>query len=285
MLRKTWLLDRPLAMLALTLAVFACGKDTASTAPITPPPPPPPPPAVNVLLKDIVIPLLPSPYYHFEYDTTGRISAVSFASGLTMYDVTYDGNRIAEFHNNIFVNHDRLVYSYDDAGRVGMIRYVDSEGITFTNVFFSYEGQRLTGVARDRRVEGGFIVDKTMSFTYYSDGNLKDLTEHRPPVAGVQEEATFVTHFEQYDAGTNVDAFGLLHDEFFDHLVFLPGVLLQKGNPGRETRTGDGQNYTVDYTYAYDDRHRPLSKNGDLVLLNGTDAGKHFQTTSLFTYY
>lgn len=283
MLRKTELLNRPLAVLALTLAMFACGQDAMITPPITPPPPPPPP--ANVLLKDIVIPLLPSPYYHFEYDTTGRVKAVSFASGLTMYDVTYDGNRIAELRNNILVNHDRLVYSYDDAGRVGMIHYVDSQGITFTNINFSYEGQRLTNVERDRRVEGGFVVDKTMSLSYYSDGNLMDLSEHRPPIAGVQDETTSVTHFEQYDTGTNVDAFGLLHDEFFDHLVFLPGVQLQKGNPRRETRTGAGQNYAVDYTYAYDGHNRPLSKNGDLVILNGADAGKRVQTTSIFTYY
>lgn len=299
--RKTWLLDRPLAMplligqrfvrrsslLAVTLAVFGCGRDTMATAPTTtpPPPPPPPPPAANVFLKDIVIPLLPSPYYHFEYDTTGRVTAVSFASGLTMYDVTYDGDRIAELRNNIIVNHDRLVYSYDDAGRVGLIRYVDSQGVTFTRVVFSYDGQQLTRVERNRRLDDGFIIDKTTSFSYHPDGNLRDLTEHRPPIAGLQEEATSITHFEQYDTGTNVDAFGLLHDEFFDHLVFLPGVQLQKGNPRRETRTGDGTNYTVDYTYAYDNRNRPLSKNGDLVILNGADTGRRFQTTSVFSYY
>src|SRR5262245_43131846 len=199
MLRKTWLLNRPLAILALTLSVFACGGDTMITPPITPPPPPPPP--TNVLLKDIVIPVLPSPYYHFEYDTTGRVKTVSFASGLTMYDVTYDGNRIAELQNNILVNHDRLVYSYDDAGRVSMIRYVDSQGITFTRVFLSYEGQRLVEVERDRRVEGGFIIDKTVSLSYHPDGNLMDLTEHRPPITGVQDGTTSVTHFEQYDTG------------------------------------------------------------------------------------
>jgi hypothetical protein len=267
-------------MLALVAGAFGCGNDTMIEPPTTPPPPPPP-----VLLKDIVITLLPAPYYHFEYDTTGQVRAVSFASDFTKYDVQYNGNRIAELQNNILVNHDRLVYSYDDAGRVDMIHYVDSQGAIFTNVFFVYDGQRLTGLERDRRVEGGYIIDKTMSFAYYPDGNLMDLTEHHPPITGVQDEATFVTHFEQYDSGTNVDSFGLLHDEFFDHLVFLPGVQLQTGNPRREKRTGDGANYTVDYTYAYDGRNRPLSKNGDLVLLNGADAGRHFQTTSTFTYY
>src|SRR5262245_28311246 len=227
---------RTTALFAVILVAAACGRDTMVTAP-------PPPPPAKALLKDIVIPLLPSPYYHFDYDTTGRIRAVSFASGFTMYDVTYAGNRIAELRNNILVNHDRLVYTYDDSGRVAMIRYIDSQEVTFTTVFFTYNGQQLTGLERDKRVEGGFIIDKTMSFAYYADGNLKDLTEHRPPITGVQDEATYVTHYEQYDTGINVDAFGLLHDDFFDHLVFLPGVQLQKGNPRQEIRSGDGTNY------------------------------------------
>src|SRR5262249_23015332 len=162
---------------------------------------------------------------------------------------------------NIIVNHDRLVYAYDDSGRVAMVRYVDPQGNTFTNVRLSYTGRRLTGLQRDRRVEGGFIVDKTISLSYHADGNLEAITEHLPPIDGIQNDATFVTRFEEYDTGMNVDGFSLLHDEFFDHLVWLPGVRLQKSNPRKETRTGDGLNYAVEYTYSYDDRNRPRSKD------------------------
>jgi hypothetical protein len=256
-----------------------------SDAMLSPPPPPPPPPPPTVLLKDIVIPTLPSPYYHFEYDATGRIAVASFASGLTNYDVTYDGGRIAELRNNILVNHDRLVYVYDDAGRVSLVREVDETGVTFTLVVLSYDGQRLIGLERDRRAQGGFVIDKTMSMTYDADGNLQDLTEHRPAVTGLQDEETSVVHFEQYDAGINVDGFGLIHDDFFDHLVLLPGVQLQKTNPRRETRTGDGLNYVVDYTYTYDNQNRPLSKIGALTITNGADAGRQVQTNSAFSYY
>jgi hypothetical protein len=94
-----------------------------------------------------------------------------------------------------------------------------------------------------------------------------------------------VDHFEQYDNGINIDGFSLLHTEFFDHLILLPGVQLQKGNPARVTRTGDGLNFQVDYAYTYDDRDRPLAKRGDLILLNGPDAGRRFQLQSVFTYY
>src|SRR6266513_2124782 len=205
-----------------------CSDVMVSSEPPSPPPPPPPPAAV--LLKDIVIARLPAPYYHFEYDSGGRIAVVSFASGLTNYNVTYAGGRIAELQNNIIVNHDRLVYAYDGAGRVAGVRYVDANGATFTVVVFSYDGQKLIGVERDRRVVGGFIIDKTMSMTYDSTGNLRDLTEHRPAIAGLQNEETSVVHFEQYDSGINVDGFGLIHDDFFDHLILLPGVELQESS-------------------------------------------------------
>jgi hypothetical protein len=77
----------------------------------------------------------------------------------------------------------------------------------------------------------------------------------------------------------------LIHEEFFDHKVLLSGVQLQKGNPARQTHTGDGVNYSVSFSYTYDDRNRPLTKTGALTFLNGSDAGKTFQTSSTFSYF
>jgi hypothetical protein len=62
-------------------------------------------------------------------------------------------------------------------------------------------------------------------------------------------------------------------------------VRLQKGNPAKHSRTGDGLHFRVDYRYTYDDRNRPLTKTGELTLLNGPDAGLRFQTNSVFSYY
>ncbi len=128
-------------------------------------------------------------------------------------------------------------------------------------------------------------VRRTMSLSYGTDGNLSDLTEHYTAIPGVQTEATFTDHYEQYDTGINVDGFGLLHDEFFDHLVLLPQVQLQRNNPARVTRSGDGLNYRVEYSYMYDDKNRPLAKAGDIALLNGPSAGQHIASNSAFTYY
>ena len=269
------------ALLVMVLA--AAAACTGYEGPVDPAPPVPPGP--TVFLKDIVIDHLPSPFYHFEYDTDGRVSAASFASGLRVYDVTYDRGRIKEMRNNVIVNHDELIYVYDDAGRVSGIRYRDPTGVTFTLVIFSYDGEKLIGVERDQRVDGGFIIDKTMSLSYDADGNLVTITEHRPAIDGQQTETTTIDRFENYDAKINVDGFSLIHDDFFDHLVLLPGVQLQKGNPRRVTRTGDGLTFTVDYTYTYDDSNRPLTKTGDVRIANGPDAGRHVPTSSVFTYY
>jgi hypothetical protein len=271
------------ALVAAVLATaVACGSDSGTG--VTDPGTTTPPPAA-VLLKDIVIDRLPSPFYHFDYDPAGTVTGVSYASELISYDVSYLGTRIKEMQTRALGNRVRLVYLYDEVGRVSAIRYVDATGVTFTVLFYTYDGAQLTGVERDRRVEGGFIIDKTIGLTYYPDGNLQDLTEHRPAIDGVQDETTGVTHFENYDKGLNVDGFGLIHDDFFDHFVLLPAVKLQKNNPGRETRSGDGIHYTVDYTYAYDGAGRPSSKLGALTITNGTDAGQKVQTSSVFSYY
>jgi hypothetical protein len=268
-----------LAISAL-FAVTGCSGDAASTAPL-----PPIPPIPSVGLKDIVASSLPSPYYHFEYDQTGRISTVSFASGLTNYDLKYVGGRLSEMQNNIVVNHDRLTYAYDGANRVREVDYLDANGVVFTRVHFAYDGAKLATTERERRTATGFVVDKDVSFSYDADDNLFERTEHLLPIAGVQDDATFVDRYEQYDKGINVDGFDLLHDEFFDHLILLPGVQLQKGNPRKETRSGDGLNFTVTYAYFYDDKGRPVTKTGDGSILNGPNAGQRFQANSVFSYY
>jgi hypothetical protein len=156
------------------------------------------PPAV--LLRDVVIPNLPSPYYHFEYDATGRVTAASFASGFTMYQVIYQGDRISELRNNTLGNQDRLEYTYDGAGRVTRINYVRPNDSVFTRLALTYAGEKLASLERQRLLSGTFVVDKTMAFSYYPDGNLEELTEHHPAIGGMQPEATTLDRFEQYDA-------------------------------------------------------------------------------------
>jgi len=186
--------------------------------------------------------------------------------------------------NNILVNKDRLQYFYDNAGRVSAIRYADSTGLVYTRINLTYDGPKLVKLERERKAGADFIVDKTITMSYHPDGNLLDLTVHYAASVG-QNEITFTDRYEQYDNKINAEGFSLLHDEFFDHFVFLPQVQLQKNNPGKVTRTGDGNNFKVDYTYNYNDRNAPLTRSGDFVFTSGPSTGQEIPLSSTYTYY
>ena len=272
------------SLIALVVsAAVACSADITTGTAV------PPQPTPTVLLKEINVGNLPSPFYQFSYDAAGRVVTASFA-GLRFYEVSYDGNRIAQLANNGPGNHDRVVYLYDEAGRVASVGYVDSSGVTIGHVFFTYDRQQLASLVRDTRAAVGFVVDKEMSFTYDDNGNLLELDQHRPAISDGQEEVTQIFRFEDYDNRINADAFTLIHNDFFDHLVLLPGVQLQKGNARHltiATRADDGPFLTLDviYTYAYDGVGRPVAKSGDVTILNGPNAGERSQISSFFSYY
>ena len=272
-----------LRIVAFALLIVSCKKDPA-TNPHTPPPPAA---TQKVLLKDITIPHLPSPYYHFEYNSDSTVSKANFASGYTNYDVVYSGNKIAEMRNNIIVNHDTLRYLYNNAGKVSVITFINDANVLYRHVFFAYNGDQVKEIEWDHK-EGnvGFLIDRTLTFTYYTDGNVKTIAERRPAQAG-SPELNDTTLFEQYDDKVNVEDFSLIHDGIHDHLFLLQGFRLQKNNPGKETfSAGAGQTaYTVNYTYTYKGDNTPISKTGDLLFTDGSDKGKRFQTNAAYTYY
>lgn len=240
----------------------------------------------HIVLKDITIPNLPSPYYHFEYNADSLVTKADFASDFTVYDVLYNGNKIREMRNNILVNHDTLRYVYDNPGKLVMIGFINDANVMYRHVFFAYNGDQIREIQWDHK-EGnvGFLIDRTLSFTFYADGNVKTITERRPPIAGADESVSVKT-FEQYDDKINIDDFSLIHDGFHDHLFLLQGFRLQKNNPKKEMLSVNGTDlYTVDYTYTYNTDNTPSNKAGNLLYLSGQYAGQRFQTNSFYTYY
>jgi hypothetical protein len=267
-------------LLTTAMVLFSCNnkKDVAMPA-VTPSS------VSTVLLKDIVEARLPSPYYHFEYDETGKVSFASFASDLTRYNIVYRNQRISEMRNNTIVNKDRLHYVYDETGRVTVVRYIDSADVVFTKLKLTYDEHHLIKLTRMQKSGTKFVIDKITTFSYQTDGNLSEVTYHYLPFEG-QTETTFTDKFENYDNKVNVDGFSVLHNDFFDHLVLLPDVHLQLNNPQKETRSGDGLNYVVNYTYTYNDKNAPLTKKGQLTITsNGSDKGDVISTSTTFSYY
>jgi hypothetical protein len=271
-----------LIFLTLPLVLICCKKEN------TPSPSQEPPfnPGKAVLLKDIVIPNLPSPYYHFQYNMDGNPNSVSFASGLYTYAIVYSGTRINEMQSNSALNKFTLQYTFDSSGKVSRIGYFNATGVIYRRISFAYDGEKLSKAEREVNPGSGFITEKTMRFLYRSDGNLLELITHHAsiPAAG-QTETTYSDRFEEYDNKMDTDGFSLLHEEFFDHVLLLPGVQFRKNNPLKIIHTGDGVNYKVDYTYTYNNKDAPLSRTGTLLWLNGADSGKQANVSAFYSYY
>jgi hypothetical protein len=271
-----------LLLLMMGAMLFSCRKDKGAID--QPLPGPQDPPEPTIFLKEIVIPNLPSPYYHFEYNPAGKTIVSSFASDLFRFDIIYNGNKIQEMRNNLAFGSDTLRYFYDNAGRVTAVNDIDPTGRLYIKFLFTYEGQQLVKLERWRLLGNTFVLNKTMTLSYYADGNLREIVDHRPSVNG-QVESTGIDRFEDYDDKINVDGFSLIHNDFFDQVILLPGVTIQKNNPRKEIFTGDGANYVVEYTYLYNDNKAPLTKTGNGTFTTGTNAGTSFETQSMFSYY
>lgn len=271
-----------LQTLTFTLVLFSCNKENNS-----PNTPPPTEPVSKVLLKDITIPHLPSPYYHFEYNPDSTVSKVDFASGYNVYNVFFAGGRIGEMRNNIPVNQDTLRYIYDNAGKLAGITFINKGNIIYRHVFFTYEGNQIKQIDWDHRLgDGSFVTDRTLTFAFFPDGNVKTMNEHRPALSN-PSEYNAITEFEQYDNKVNVEEFSLIHDGIHDHVFLFQGFHLQKNNPGKETFSGGDSliSFTVNYSYTYNSDLTPSSKTGQLQYTAGPDAGKTFQTNATYTYY
>jgi len=247
---------------------------------------PPHVPTRHILLKDIIVPNIPSPHYHFEYNTDSLVTHVDFESEYTRYDVLYSNGRISEMRNNIFINHDTLRYSYDNAGKLTLIKFINDANIVYRHAFFTYNGNLIKEVKWDRKqADGSFFTDRILSFSFYADGNVKTITDHQPAVPGVDDYISVKT-FEHYDDKVNVDDFSLVHLGIHDHLFLLQGFRLQKNNPRKEMLSVNGTDfYTIDYTYTYNNDNTPSNKAGSLLYLNGQYAGQRFQTNTFYTYY
>ena len=263
-------------IMMISLLIISCKKDPVSPAPLQ---------EKKVLLKDIIIPHLPSPFYHFDYRADSMVAQVSFAAGLTTYDVVYNGSKVTGMRTVGVGSQDTLRYIFDNTGKVGAIVFINNAGITMRHAFITYQGQKISEIEWDHK-EGnaGYLIDRKLNFTYYADGNVREIREHRPAFGG-QEELNYVTLYEEYDDKRNVDDFMLLHDGFHDHLFLLSGTRTQLNNPRRETRSGNGVNYTVNYTYIYKADGTPLSKAGNLLFTSGPQTGQTFQTTVTYDYY
>ena len=265
-------------ILVVFVSIISCNKEK----PIVPGTPTD---RVEIQLETINWRHLPAPYYFFEYTDSGFITNVSYSSFSLSYDVYYANNRIRETKSLFGAHKDRIQYTYDQ-NLVTVIKYINEDGIIYKRCFLTYNSSRqIIRIEWEQKIENmGFASHRTVDFNYHPDGNLAELRDERHAIPGIQTATLIVDHFENYDQKKNVDGFSLLHRSD-EHLLLLPNVVLQKNNPGKNIRTGDGLHYEISYTYQYNSSNLPVSKKGDMLFKNGPNAGTRFESNVDFTYY
>ncbi len=267
-----------LLFIAYSAVLFtSCRKD-----PDTIPPVPNPPPAVK--LKEINHDKLPSPYYFFDYDASNQVKTISFESGLLNYQVTHANNRLSVLQNNTAVNKTRLEYRYTD-GKVTSVAIFDNNGVQKQRCFLDYSGDQLIRIDWELRRQGmGYVQQRSIELSYYPDGNLRELNHVRNEIENVQTALQWKDSFSNYDNKTGVEGFTQIHPEE-EELIYLPGVVIQKNNPGKIVRNGQAVNYEITFTYTYDEAGRPVNKKGDFLITSGPNQGIRSELHTFFTYY
>ncbi|HEV8508505.1 MAG TPA: hypothetical protein VGQ53_24085 [Chitinophagaceae bacterium] len=266
------------AILIITTTIVACHKDPVI-------PPEPPIAAAGLKVKDISERNLPSPYYHFEYDDSGKITLLNYQSGLRIFEIKYNGENIVSMENRVGpVGDIKLEYVYVNGEFVG-IKVKNRNGEVVENCIVSYNSSHQLQEIEWDISDGstGFLIEQTLTYSYYPDGNVMEVVTHNYPIAP-QTEAIYTDRFENYDDHVNADGFSLANNSTHEPIL-LPGTKIQLNNPRRIIRTGDGINFEINFTYTYDSKGRPTVKTGDVLSTNGSNAGQHFQSQSTFSYY
>ena len=271
-----------LLLVFILSALFSChkGKDYPSETPANPHS------FVALKLKDIDIASLPSPYYHFEYSGDKHISSFNFSNGL-IYDITYTGDDLTLMKNNTAgTSKDSVKYNYTD-NKLTRVTVTADVGVTYRRAFLTYypSGQ-LQKLEWELKLDNEpFAKEQSFTFTYYPDGNVKEILQQYFAV-GPLSEATFTDKYENYDDKINVDGFTLVEPSRLKLPILIPGITLQVNNVGRIVRIGGAAvTYEVNYTYTYDGTGRPLMKTGDFVNTSGPDIGQHYELQTTYSYY
>ena len=239
--------------------------------------------ARNILLKNVNIERLPSPYFTFQYDNSGFITDIDFASGFISWKVQYKNNRVIRMIDKFG---DSLNYSYDK-NQVSSIHHVKSlNGDTTWNYEFTYFNSELLKEIRWWAFPAGgsdSVLSRKVSFQYNDDNNLVEYDDF-----GLDNDSNLVVvarvKFTGYDNGKNVDDFYLVKN-FLEDFLFLPQVKLQRNNPAILTYEGTNEDYTFEYKYNYNGDNVPIEKNANVSITRGPNSGQKFTSRSQYTYY
>ncbi|RYZ23190.1 MAG: hypothetical protein EOO16_05975 [Chitinophagaceae bacterium] len=273
-----------LLLIVATTTLFAsCRKDAALPVAGTATPLPPAAPLYeddhrSVRLREVHEQGMPGPYFHFDYDSAGFVTAIDYAAGFLRYTVGYANKRINKLTNRF--DSSVLRYAYQN-GLVTAIHKVDSTGQPEWDYRFAYTEGRLVRMEWVRKSAGAEQLERRAELSYGSDGNLASWNDFRRVNGNLELSRTYT--YSDYDNQTNVDDF-YLTKSFFEDVLFLPRVRLQRNNPRRVLITGAVNDFEIDYTYTYFGA-LPLSRSGVMRQVRGNGSAPALNTLSTYSYY
>lgn len=234
-------------------------------------------------LKEIVATNLPSPYYHFIYDAAGKVSSISYASGLLQYDLEYKGDRLIKMDDA--VTGDMLSYSYTGNQVAAIDIYSGDSGERQWHCDFQYNQQKQLTRVRwyfIRGAQADSLLERVLEYEYRADGNISGHKTWLADDDGAMVLSSTVT-FENYDSNVNVDDFQIGR-QFFDHFLYLPGIKVQKNNPVMSRMMGVQNEYEFTYQYTYQNRV-PQVKTTTMRKVRGENSGAVSTSSASYSYY
>lgn len=273
---KSFLVTAAVVFFIMCLSCKKSGNDGNNQPPISD--------SGTFVLKEAEVDRLPSPYFQLTYNDSNFVTHIDFASSMLSYKVEYEKNRVIRMINNTFVNHDTLSYTYAN-NRVVTIRHTSaSTGKPTWRYDFLYDKDVVKEIHWWSFPSGpDSVLYRKVIMQYYSDGNLQQYDDYYSQTTGGPVTLSTTVKFTNYDQGVNVDDFYLLKN-FFEDVLFLPQVKLQKNNPAHVTMTGGYEDYVTDYTYQYNTNKLPTAKNYTVAVTRGPNAGQQFTFTDHFSY-
>jgi hypothetical protein len=240
--------------------------------------------ARKILVKEVEVSALPSPFFHFEYDAQNFVTAIHFANDIKTYHPIYQNKRVIRVNkiNTSGFNDGYMLYTYNNQNVIAIDEY-NKHSQKFLKHELSYNNARqLTQIIWKNYTSTSENLYKKIDFDYWEDGNLKNASTYLNN--GTELEFMYKDSYSQYDNKECVDDF-YLYKQFMESVIFLPQVKLQKNNAHRLETTTPAYTNRVDWQFDFSG-NLPIKKTGSMYQIAGPNVGNTpatFYTT--FSYY
>lgn len=182
------------------------------------------------------------------------------------------------------INGNALVYEYT-RGRVSSIREIRPDNSVVWHYTFEYKSNTQVSEIRyylANKSGADSLLHRKIHFLYFPNGNLDRYIDY-VNLSGQKLEWVQTVAYSNYDQGKNVDGFRLFK-QFFDHVLYLPGVQFQKNNPWKVLITGHTNDYVVNDTWTYENE-LPVHKQSNIKQTKGNGPTGNIISNTTFSYY